>query len=72
MHNLTHAANITEGQAMNLIFDACSANPKREGRDVGSYTVKFKQCAFSVEHEATVYDANGFVQAHAFVDETDV
>lgn len=60
--------NISEGKAMEAIFNACRANAKRE--DKGA--VSFRVWGFNSEHEATLRDANGVVVAIAIVDQFDV
>ena len=66
----THKLNITESTAMNLIFDACRANERREPRNVGDYRVTFGLRADGT-HDVIMRNAKGVVVATAVVDEFD-
>jgi hypothetical protein len=69
MQNLTHTKEITEGKAMEAIFNACRANPGRKNND----KVTFIQYAEGspVAH-ATLRNEQGFVIASAMVDQYDI
>ncbi len=58
-----------EGRAMDIIFDACRANPDRQERTVRLFTVTFKAFG-NCEHLAEVRDGFGIV-ATAIVDQFD-
>lgn len=66
--------NISENSIMNIVFDACRANEKREPRTVGAYYVKFRRIANTNDLGAYVYrgNANGSLVGRATVDEFDV
>ena len=65
MRDLT-TLNISEGKAMEAIFNACRANEAREPKG----NVTFKRF-WSGEHEAALRDADGVVVAIAIVDQFD-
>lgn len=65
MLNLKHSDAITEGKAMEAIFNACRANPEREPKG----NVTFRVTIYG--HEAALRDANGVVVALADVDQYD-
>lgn len=72
MHNLAHAASITEEQATEIIFNACRGNADRAPfSDENGYGVTFMIHACGNEHSATLRDPSGTVVAHAVVDEFD-
>jgi inactivated superfamily I helicase len=66
MLNLTHTNAITEGRAMNAIFDACRANEKREPKNGVTFNL-----LVNGNHEAALRDADGVVVALAEVDALD-
>lgn len=66
MMNLTHTAEITEGNAMEAIFNACRANEDRAPKSNVTFTVTTNG------HEAALRDANGVVVALADVDQYDI
>lgn len=68
MRNLTYLQEkISEGKAMEAIFDACRANKDR----VKTKNVSFRLMAWGGEYEATLRDETGIVVAIAIVDEFD-
>jgi hypothetical protein len=67
MMNLTHTAEITEGKAMEAIFNACRANEARQPKG----NVTFLLMA-NGNHEAALRDSDGVVVALAEVDKFDV
>ena len=68
MQHLTHVPEIAEQVAMNLIFDACRSNLRREPRTLrDGYTVTFNLKA-NGEHEAVLRDASSEVVALADID----
>ena len=77
MQNLKFAAALSEGQATNIIFDACRANETRATWSNGKFEVKFDKVTMreyestNADHRATVFDANGFIVATAYVDRHD-
>ena len=40
MHNIQRAKDIAENSVMNVILDACRANPNRDPRDVAGFNTK--------------------------------
>lgn len=73
MQNFQHAATlITEGTAMDLIFDACRGNARRESRVLGAFSVTFTESFDGTQHEACLRDDEGVVIALADVDSMDV
>lgn len=66
MMNLTHTAEITEGKAMEAIFQACRANEARAPKGNVTFRVTIHG------HEAALRDANGVVVALADVDQFDI
>lgn len=76
MHDLTHAASITETLATDIVMNACKGNPERKQYSTPgkqpSYTVTFRLAhPTNEEREAIVTDKNGFVVAVATVDKFD-
>jgi len=69
--HIEHASNLTEAQAMNIIFNAARGNTKRTTRTVGEFTVTFTQFADGNCHEAAARDADGVVVILANVDQFD-
>ena len=66
MMNLTHTAAITEGKAMQAIFNACRANESRQPKGNVTFTATIHG------HEAALRDSEGVVIALADVDQFDV
>lgn len=75
MHDLTHAAHLTEADASNLIFDACRANEARANVTTKTRAGQAVSVTFTAlpsgEHMARVIDENGFLIAAAWVDQFD-
>ena len=66
MMNLTHTAAITEGKAMDAIFNACRDNEDRAPKGNVTFTVTIHG------HEAALRDTDGVVVALADVDQFDI
>jgi hypothetical protein len=66
MQNLTHTKAITEGKAMDAIFDACRANEKRLPKNGVSFVL-----LANGNHQACLRDSDGVVVALAEVDALD-
>jgi hypothetical protein len=67
MENLEHTNTITEGQAMDAIFDACRANEQRLPKNGVTFRL-----LVNGNHEAALRDASGVVVAIAHVAHFDV
>jgi uncharacterized protein YoaH (UPF0181 family) len=67
MRAISLAKGVTEGPAINAIFDACRANEKRENRG----NVVFRPF-HEDEYFAVLYDADGKRMASAIIDQFDV
>jgi hypothetical protein len=67
MYNLKTLTTVSEGAAMDAIFNACRANEKREAR----HNVTFALMT-NGHHEAALRDDSGYVVALAAVDESDI
>ena len=74
MRDLTHHESITEGRAMNMIFDAARDNANRETRYhlQTLHRVEFRPLTNGNEHEAVLIREDGLRIAIAIVDEFDV
>lgn len=71
MRNLrVNPKHITDGQAMNLIFDACRGNDDRDNYQTESFDVGFKQYGGN-EHLCEVKAKDGSWVATAIVDQFD-
>lgn len=74
MRNLQHHESITEGRAMNMIFDAARDNAERQTRYhlPTLHRVEFRALANGTEHEAVLIREDGLRVAIAIVDQSDV
>lgn len=74
MRDLQHSHHITEGRAMNMIFDAARDNPNRETRYhwPSGYRVTFKKLVTGSDYEAVVIRKDEMRVAIAIVDEWDI
>jgi hypothetical protein len=71
MYDIERHTEISESTVMNVIFDACRANVKREPRQVSGFAVSFNLLANGNEHEAVMRDTTGTVVGMAIVDGVD-
>jgi hypothetical protein len=71
MKNLTHSKSlISEGLAMNLIFDACRSNVRRGQRYIKGFDITFTRNTDGT-HRAVVFNKDGTICATANVDRFD-
>lgn len=74
MRDLIHRESITEGRAMNMIFDAARDNAERVTRYhlPSLHRVEFRPLFNGREHEAVLIREDGLRVAIAIVDEFDI